>query len=495
MSSKLKIHYHTRLWLWLLGYSWLMVGCFVAFQYHRERQFKAEALNARLQAYNALLLSRINAFEGTQLDSLLATEGTHTGDTTGLFKDLRISIIALDGKVLYDNSIDTLPFANHLQREEVVSALRSGEGYTIRRHSESTGQTYFYSAKQDGRHIVRTALPYSVSLLDMLSADRGTFYVMFAITLIMCLLGYILTRGLGRNVSRLSEFASKAEKGETIYDNAPFPDDELGEISGHIIRLYARLQSTMAQRDAQHKEAMFYQQEKVRIKKQLTSDINHELKTPLASIQACVETLIAHDDMSAEKRSEFLGRCEENCLRLKRLMNDVSLITRMDEGSQMIEKEPLDLSEIISTVCEDLRVRAEAQNVSLICNVDESLPLNGNASLLASVFHNLIDNALAYSGGTKIEVTLIRNDESSFILTLADNGCGVPPEHLPRLFERFYRVDKGRSRKAGGTGLGLSIVKNAVLIHGGTISVRNHPSGGLFFTLTFPKSKENAPIR
>ena len=138
-------------------------------------------------------------------------------------------------------------------------------------------------------------------------------------------------------------------------------------------------------------------------------------------------------------------------------------------------------------MCDEYALAARNKNVALVDAVSEPLPVLGNATLLASVFRNLLDNALAYSGCRRIEIRLLASDENIISLSVADDGCGVAEEHLPRLFERFYRVDKGRSRQAGGTGLGLSIVKNAVLWHGGNITVENRSGGGLLFHLTFMK--------
>ena len=423
MATSLRYNYGWRLFLWLLGYSLVMVVCFVAFQYHRERQFKAEELNGRLQIINAKVLE-----DFSENDSLNARHmiGEHP------FDDIRISIITTDGKVVYDNSLDTLPQSNHLSRREIAEAVAHGEGYTLRRHSESTGGVYFYSAKRGERYIVRTAVPYSLSLNELLRADYGFLWFMAVITLIMCGLGFLATRHEGQN--------EEMEKG--------------------------------------------------RMRRQLTNNINHELKTPLSSIQVCVETLSDYPDLPADKRREFLSRCADNVHRLKRLLDDVSTITRMDDGKEQISKERLNLRDIVAETCADLELKAEGKGIIINNLIAEDIIIQGNLSLIASTFHNLIDNAIAYSGGSSVEIKLLRSDDREATISVADDGLGVEPQHLPRLFERFYRVDKGRSRQAGGTGLGLSIVKNAVLIHGGSISVDNRPTGGLVFIIRLPKIKD-----
>lgn len=473
MASWGKITYSRRLFLWLVGYSILLVACVLFFQYKREKDFKAEELNAQLQVLNERIIHQI---ENGSLD-IKSLE-------FDAFKELRVSIVDSSGLIIYDNSLDALPNTNHLCREEISEAIHAGSGYTLRRHSESTGETYFYSARKgDGGIIVRTAVPYSVSLNGLLRADKGFLWFLAGLTIIMCTLGYFATRRVGLHIQRLKRFAENAEKGAKIYDNEPFPHDELGDISNHIVRLYASLQQAISERDEEHTAALHEQQEKERIKKQLTNNINHELKTPVASIQICLETLMSRSDMSEDKRTEFLLRCFANTQRLQQLLSDVSLITRIDDGAKSITKTRIDLTEIIRNVVEERFATAEKYGFTLQNDVIRPIEIKGNRPLWESVFYNLIDNAISYSGGNRISISQVPSSSNKTILTLCDNGCGVAEEHLPRLFERFYRVDKGRSRAAGGTGLGLAIVKNAVQLHGGTITVSNHPHGGLFFKI------------
>lgn len=481
--SKTKLSYHRRLFIWLAGYSILLVGCVVIFQYHREKEFKADNINTQLQIINNYLLNEIE--KGMQVGDIDLND-FHS------FKDLRISIIDERGNVEYDNSLDMIPGTNHLDRKEISEAMRFGSGYMVRRHSESTGQTYFYSATKgaDGS-IVRTAVPYTVSLSGLLRADYGFLWFMGGVTFIMCVIGYFATRRLGQNISRLSTFARKAENGERISDTEPFPHDELGEISSNIVKMYSRLQKALWERDREHSAALHQQKEKERIKKQLTNNINHELKTPVSAIQVCLETLKEHDDLPPEKRIEFIDRCLVNSGRLRKLLADVSLITRMEDGSTSIEMSTVNLADIIAEVTEEARTTAQSKGFIIDNKVSVPLPIDGNRGMLESIFHNLIENAVSYSGGSKITINC-RIDDSRITVTVADDGKGVDEEHLPRLFERFYRVDKGRSRAAGGTGLGLSIAKNAVLLHRGTIKVENRRTGGLIFTMTFPTSKKQS---
>ena len=476
--SKCRLSYHRRLFLLLLGISWVLVGCFVAYQYGREKYFKIERLDARLQLLNLRLLDELAA--GVRPDSLMA-------GNAGRFPGLRLTILDHKGRVHYDSRSDTTRLANHLNRPEVRAALINGSGYTLERLSESTHGHYFYSAMRGDSLIVRSALPYNLELSEVLAADRGFLWFMLGVTLLMSVAGYFATRRLGHNIVRLRDFAERAERGEVIAESEPFPHDELGDISNHIIRLYARLQRTTADRDREHALALHEEQEKIRIKKQLTNNINHELKTPVAAIQGYLETLLANPCLTAEKRTAFLEKSCAQVERLRHLLSDVSTITRMDEGRELIGKEPVVLNDLIDEVRADMELRPEGQRLRVNCDFQGPVEVEGNPSLLSSVFRNLADNAAAYSGGRDIFIRLLSDTAEACTILFADNGIGVDEEHLPHLFERFYRIDKGRSRKLGGTGLGLSIVKNAVVIHGGTITVRNGERGGLEFVFTLRK--------
>ncbi len=479
MSSWNKLPYHRRLFAALTLYSVMLAGCLAVFQYHREKKFKAEELNMHLQNINGRILSSITQTgDGFNADIV--------NDTP--FPEIRVSILDSIGNIIYDNTLDDLHGTPHTGRKEIREAMAHGTGYTLRRHSQSTGGTYFYSARKGRDHIVRTAVPYSVTLTDILKADYGFLWFMVAVTLVMIAIGYVFTRRIGEHISRLNRFARKAETGEPIFDTEPFPHDELGDISNHIVRLYVKLRQALSERDREHRRVMHEQQEKARIKKQLTQNINHELKTPVAAIQVCIETLMAHNDMPEHKRLDFLQRSLSNIHRLNHLLDDVSLITRMDDGAAVITHEHLALHDVITETVHLFDLRARDSGIDIHISCDKNIILTGNRQLIASIFSNLIENAITYSGGNRIDIEIYRTDSDRLLITVADNGCGVESEHLPRLFERFYRVDKGRSRSAGGTGLGLSIVKNAVKLHHGDISVLNRPEGGLMFRISLPAS-------
>lgn len=478
MVSAIKLSYHKRLFLMLLTFSWSIILCFVGFQYIREKEYKSEFLNAQLQLYNTTLLQTIE-----NAPSFEEYVETHTLP----FEDLRISIISLDGTVIYDNMLAVDSLDNHSLRPEVAAALKKGKGHNTERLSASDGREYFYSATRGKEFVVRTAIPQSDALKELLKTDWTFMGTMMSISLAMSILAYFATRRLGKNIERLNRFAAKAEKGESFDEEEPFPNDELGAISNHIVQLYAQWQQTIKDRDIAHEARLREEQEKIRIKRQLTNNINHELKTPVASIQVCLETLLSGINLSEEKRQELIERCYTNNERLRRLLGDVSLITRMEDGSQLIGKEPVSINNIINEIAAELEIMPEEERFTLHTDFSEQVVIDGNTSLIGSIFRNLTENAIAYSGGRNIYISLVENNEQLCRICFEDDGCGVEEKQLPRLFERFYRVDKGRSRRMGGTGLGLAIVKHAVQFHGGSINVTNRNVGGLRFEFTLKK--------
>ena len=473
MVSVIKLSFHRRLFVMLIAFSWSIILCFIGFQYLREKQYKSDYLSLQLQLYNRHLLEAVEQ-DGEPHEAYIASHQKP-------FDDLRISIITLSGKVVYDNMLPVDSLDNHRMRPEVADALKKGSGYHIGRQSTSDGLEYFYSATRGKELIARTAIPYSASLRELLQADWTFLGVMISISLAMSILAYFITRRLGKNMERLNRFAAKAEKGEAFDEEEPFPNDELGSISNHIVQLYGQWQQTIKDRDLAHEAALREEKEKIRIKRQLSNNINHELKTPVASIGVCLETLLSGINLSEEKRQELIGRCYTNNERLRKLLEEVSLITRMEDGSQLIGKEPIVINNIIHEIAEELEIMPAEERFFLHTNFNEQVIIEGNLSLIASIFRNLTENAIAYSNGKNIYISLIENNKKWCKIRFEDDGCGVEEKQLSRLFERFYRVDKGRSRQMGGTGLGLAIVKHAVQFHGGNIAVTNRPNGGLRF--------------
>jgi len=225
------------------------------------------------------------------------------------------------------------------------------------------------------------------------------------------------------------------------------------------------------------------------LKQQLTSNIAHELKTPLASVKGYLETILNNRNMPAEKLEYFVERAFAQSERLHDLINDISLLNHIEDAGDLFQFKKTRLLPLIKDVIENLESRLNKENIQVQLAVTDQVIVFGNDSLLSSIFQNLIENTINYAGsGTSIQIRQYLEDEKFYYFSYADSGKGIPEEHLSRIFERFYRVDEGRTRSKGGTGLGLAIVKNAVQLHKGEISVRNRAEGGLEFLFSLAKS-------
>lgn len=224
------------------------------------------------------------------------------------------------------------------------------------------------------------------------------------------------------------------------------------------------------------------------LKQQLTSNIAHELKTPLASIKGYLETILGNWPVVAEKRRYFLEKAFLQSERLTNLINDVSLLNNIEDAGELFELKQHDLRKIVNEVYENFASRISENKIEFLNGIKDGTIINGNESLLYSIFQNFIENSIKY-GGRRIKITIrtYHEDESYFYFLYSDTGPGIPEEHLSRIFERFYRVDRGRTRETGGTGLGLSIIKNAIQLHKGEISVKNRTKGGVEFLFSLSK--------
>ena len=589
VTQKHFLSFSRKLFLSVISLFLVFAACFMAYQYQREKEYKVELLNIQLQDCNNLLYEKL--YDHPQdMTEVISDYLQHN-----VLKDLRITVVNLDGKVLFDSQEQNVEqLGNHLDREEVQKALYNGVGFDVRRTAETTGVPYFYSATLYKDYIIRSALPYSVSLINNLKADPHYIWFTVIVTLLLMIIFYKFTNKLGTSISQLREFAMRADRNEPIEMamQSAFPHNELGEISQHIIQIYKRLHETkealyiereklithlqisheglgvfnkdkkeilvnnlftqysnlISDSNLETAEEVFniselkeitdiinkapkrpvgkeekrmsitinkngktfiveciifqdmsfeisindvtQEEEQIRLKRQLTQNIAHELKTPVSSIQGYLETIVNNENLPKEKMNVFLERCYAQSNRLSRLLRDISVLTRMDEAANMIDMEKMDISVLVTNIVNEVSLELEEKHITVVNSLKKEIQIRGNYSLLYSIFRNLMDNAIAYAGNNiQIHINCFREDEKFYYFSFADTGVGVSPEHLNRLFERFYRVDKGRSRKLGGTGLGLAIVKNAVILHGGNISAKNSQGGGLEFVFTLAKER------
>ncbi len=224
------------------------------------------------------------------------------------------------------------------------------------------------------------------------------------------------------------------------------------------------------------------------MKQQLTSNIAHELKTPIASAKGYLETVLNNPGLERERVRYFVDKAFLQTERLSLLVSDIALLNKIEESSDLYPREPVRVAALVEEVAESLRDALRSKRIILEIKIEEKVVVNANPSLVFSVFRNLLENSVNYGGeGITVTIACYLEEGGFYHISFADNGAGVEEEHLSRLFERFYRVDTGRSRKMGGTGLGLAIVKNAILSLRGEISARKRQGGGLEFLFTLPK--------
>jgi signal transduction histidine kinase len=556
-----------------------------SFQYKREKEFRINLMTEQIQSYNNLIYEETS--NNSMCDSCMRNLVSFLN-----VKDLRITIIDYSGKVLYDSEVkDFKNLERHSDRPEFKDALATGTGISVRRKSKSTGETFFYAATRYPNYIIRCSRPYNKTLDQQLRADYNFIIFTGLLLIIMLLFLYRIIHRLGNAINQLQDFAENADKDRNLDIEQEFSNNELGEISSHIVSLFKRISSTrddlilereklithlqtareglavfspdkkeiiannlfiqyinlISNKPVQTASYMFQlpemndinlyieqnigkkgligamkrqttqvekngkifqvqcvifqdtsfevsindvtqAEEESRLKHQLTQNIAHELKTPVSSIQGYMETIIDNPDLPADKLQNFVQRSYLQSKRLSELLRDISTLTRLDEAPTMIEKEKVNINHLVKQIANELEAEMNKKNIMFTVDIDPNIIVHGNSSLLYSIFRNLMDNSLAYAGEhTEMVLTCFRDDPERCFFNFYDTGSGVAEEHLNRIFERFYRVDKGRTRKLGGTGLGLAIVKNAVILHGGTISAKNRPEGGLEFIFSLLK--------
>lgn len=477
--QKKSIKYQTKLFILISVFIWILTCAFLMLQFTREKEYKVSLLHNNLQLANKEILFDIEdgrPLEKSKIEKYLGQDS------------LRVTVLDFDGKVLFDTNNENVS-ENHKSREEIQDALVKGSGYTIHRHSKLDNDTYFYSATKGKNYVVRTALPYTAHLNNELTISYVYLWVIILMAVSLTLISYYATRRVGLSVKYLRDFAEIVDKGEiNNFNTSVFNNDELGEISRNIVNLYKNLETTTKERDESYKNLLHEEQEKIRIKHQMTSNINHELKTPVHAIQACLETIVTNKEkLDKEQIVDLVENSYQNIVRLCALMNDIATITNITDAANQIEKRIVKINPILDEIIKETSLLPEKKQMRINVSLPNDLEVNGNKSLIEAIFRNIIHNALEYSGGRDIFVKLMDETDDFYKFRIWDNGIGVAEEHLSRLFERFYRIDDGRSRKLGGTGLGLSIVRNSVAFHGGTIRVESPKNSGLEFTFTIHK--------
>ncbi|MBR4065561.1 MAG: two-component sensor histidine kinase [Bacteroidaceae bacterium] len=456
-------------------------------------------------------------------------------------RGLRVTLIdASNGEVFFDSSLpEGGTLENHAARPEFIQALNTGYGYEVRRLSSLHNEEYFYVATfyPEYEFVVRSSMPYEFALDTERTEDIIFLLVAGVIIVLVLLLIYRIVKQAGG-----AEFATQqlllhlrtANEGVAIFDSKRrlvFANPLFSEYADFISSKHlAKVEGILWQPEFSRiwrfidndgymnnnvRETMLTEtielsgrvfdlrcvllrdkgfelsindvtaaEEQSRMKRQLTQNIAHEFKTPVCSIQGYLETILQNypDNLNNEQLMHFLDRCYSQSSRLNSLVQDISQLNEMTSAVQRVNKESVNLYQLVAGLLLEVNEKMSTLGMSAENDLSPTLTINADPSMVYSIFRNLLDNAMTYAGrDTVVRIACFRSDEQYCYFTFSDNGTGIPDEHLSRIFERFYRVDKGRSRKLGGTGLGLAIVKNAVMLHGGTISARNAAGGGLEF--------------
>jgi signal transduction histidine kinase len=457
-----KIKYRDQI---LLYFSLLLFAVSLSFLYilfQNEKRSKIEQLQSRMYPYAELVYNFRDSL--SSIKDLLPS-------------GLRVTVIDTSGVVLFDNvSGQEKILENHSTRPEMIEAAKYGSGSALRQ-SSTFGRKYLYYARRFPGLYIRTALEYNSEIKPAI--ERDNIYI-FTIMAMFCLVIFsilYISRKISRPLSSLKEFIDMVQKGKGDYENIHFPSNEFGEVGEKIIQSFRQLEQTK------------------QYKQELTHNVAHELKTPVTGIRGYLETLLQQENINPEQRRFFLERAYAQILRLSALVSDISLLNNIEEGSERFVSEKINIRECIKEIENDLYYRLQEKKIGFIVDIGESVEIEGIYLLIYSLFRNLVENAIEHGGeGIKIYAGALPQDNEYIKFCFYDTGKGVPPEHLNRIFERFYRVESGRSRKSGGSGLGLSIVRNAVTLHRGTISVVNRESGGLQFDFTLASHFRNGGI-
>lgn len=510
MSFALRLF--TSVVLFFLVYTGLLLG----YQYRHNKAYQETLMLNHLKQYNEFVYKDwTNSKEIEEVDSTVwitvtNLQGVQLYDSKGYYRD-SVSFMKLpEVKEAMSERIGTNVRNAHKHRHDIqridslqqrnnaqTKALSSTDKLmavekTDLSNRKNNNVDYYFVATRYPHCIVRTAQLYNVEIFSGYKTDDHVLIFTVLLGVAMLIVLYMYTQQLGRVITELRRFARKAERNETITLEMveAFPKNELGEISQHIIKVYHQMQATKEALHVEQEKVVTSLEDQIRLKKQLSQNISHELKTPVSSIQGYLETILNNDNIPADKVRVFLERSYAQSIRLTSLLQDISSLNKMSEASNMLVMEDINIHDLVRGIQNGTQLQLEANEMDMRIDIPEGLTVRGNNSLLYSVFRNLIDNAIAYAGKkTTVSIRLIEEDDQKCIIEVADNGIGIDQKHIEHIFERFYRIDKGRSRKLGGTGLGLAIVKNAVIVHGGDIKASSTLGKGITFTFSLSKGK------
>lgn len=389
---------------------------------------------------------------------------------------LRVTVIGIDGAVLCDSEADAKTMENHALRPEISKAL-AGEKGSVTRFSDTLQTSMLYLAipryeSDEIAGVIRTAIPlFSIdTLLDELYQQ---FLLLLIVLLAIVSMVIINTyRKVSQPLAEIVEEANHFAEGDF---SATLPDYDIKEIA----ELGSALNRMATQLDRLEN-----------LRQDFVANVSHELKTPIATVKSYVETLLDGAQHNPDDVERFLKIVLKQNDRLAAIVDDLLMLSRLQSApaSQVIEMNQYDACNLLQAGIDICLARGEAKAIQIKLNCRPSLSIMVDESLMTQALVNLLDNAIKYSNENSLITLSAREENNRVILAISDQGPGIPEEHMPRLFERFYRVDKSRSRRIGGTGLGLAIVKHIANAHGGQVSVKNNGGAGSCFSISLPKS-------
>lgn len=370
---------------------------------------------------------------------------------------LRITVVSEDGTVLYDNVAETAQMANHSERSEIADALKNGKGQAVRTSETLSESMYYYAVKMENGHILRVAKESS-SAIYMIIRSLPMLILILVILLILC---SVLSRTLAKSIVA--------------------PIEKMAEDMDHMdqVESYPELEPLLHTISQQHADIL----KSANMRQEFTANVSHELKTPLTSISGYSE-LIENGMVNESDTLRFGKEIHRSANRLLTLIDDILRLSELDSSSETENFEQVDLYESAQTCVEMLKVNAEKHNVHLEFSGKKSVVF-GNKQMLDEVIYNLCDNAIRYNKENGTVYVTVDEEDDNVYLSVRDTGIGIDKEHQERIFERFYRVDKSRSKETGGTGLGLAIVKHIAGLHHAQINIDSQVGKGTEIRIIF----------
>ena len=375
--------------------------------------------------------------------------------------DVRVTWIGTDGNVLYDSEAETLE--NHSDRPEYIDAVKTGEGKSVRKSDTLSKRIFYYAMRLEDGTVIRIAKEAESIWTIFMSA----LPIIIGLTILLYVMCYFLSKHLT---------AKLVKPVEELVNNAANPS---------LVPEYKELVPFVGALKEQREDIL----RSATMRQEFTANVSHELKTPLTAISGYAE-LIENGMVSGDDSVRFAGEIRKNSTRLLSLINDIINLSELDDGVKL-NLERMDLYEAAKNCVKNLEVAAAKNNVKLML-LGTSSYINADKAMMDEVLYNLCDNAIRYNNkdkGGNVIVDVSNTLDGKVKLTVKDDGIGIGKEHQERIFERFYRVDKSRSRESGGTGLGLAIVKHILTSHGAQLELASEPGKGTSITVTFDAAK------